>query len=162
MNRFEPLYLTAEVSVTLLGFVAVFIALTNREGKFDPADRHFIQGFVVTSIIAIVLALIPRAFSLYLNDDRTWEYSLWVFFILGSVSAFLEAKAQWLMSKDEAAKIHIGWHIGAWGLAGCTAIAVLLGLFNPQLAPQHYVTGVILLVVTSLFVFTGLIFRRFF
>ena len=106
--------------------------------------------------------MLPRVFALYLEDNRVWEYSLWISVFLLTLAGYLEGKAQLSMDKAEAGKIHVGWHVGAWGLATCSVIAVVGGLINPQFAAQNYVTGVFFSVLVSLFVFTGLIFRRFF
>ena len=50
MNELELLGLIAEIAATLLGFIAVFLALSNEEGRFSAADRHFIQAIVLCSV----------------------------------------------------------------------------------------------------------------
>jgi len=43
---FDQLDLVAEIAAALLGFIAVFLALSKSDGRFSESDRHFIQALV--------------------------------------------------------------------------------------------------------------------
>lgn len=158
----DTLDLMAAVSATLLGFVAVFLALTNREDRFDPSDRHFVQAFVTTSVLAIVLAISPRILSLHFCSEVVWPVAIAIAMGFGSGLAWLEARAQRRMTPEEAAQIHPMWHFGAWGLAAVSGVFFVSGFVLNESAAEFYTTGVGFVVSICLFVFVGLVFRRFF
>ena len=62
MEAFDQLALIAEIAVALLGFLAVFIALSNKEGRFAESDRHFIQALVLCAALTIILSLTHKPF----------------------------------------------------------------------------------------------------
>ena len=68
MDEFDQLNLVAEIAVALLGFIAVFLALSKPDGRFADSDWHFIQAKVMNGALAIVLALSPRTFALFVGD----------------------------------------------------------------------------------------------
>ena len=54
MEPFDQLDLVAEIAAALLGFIAIFLALSKKDGRFTESDRHFIQAFVFSASIAII------------------------------------------------------------------------------------------------------------
>ena len=162
MDAFDQLNLVAEIAAALIGFIAVFLALSKSDGRFSESDRHFIQALVITSALAIVYALVPRSISLFNDNGSVWRTASIVAVILGSVAMFLQARQQLHMSRSEAEKIHWLWHYVAWGLGVSTAILFVLALLDSTKTIAYYVGGVSLMVPLSLWVFSGVVFRRFF
>jgi hypothetical protein len=72
LEAFDQLDLVAEIAIALLGFVAIFLALSRADGRFAESDRHFIQALVLGSALAIILALAPRSIILFVTDASVW------------------------------------------------------------------------------------------
>ncbi len=162
MDAFDQLNLVAEIAAALIGFIAVFLALSKSDGRFSESDRHFIQALVITSALAIVFALVPRSISLFNDNGSVWRTASIVAVILGSMAMFSQARQQLRMSRGEAAKIHWLWHFVAWALGASTGILFVLALLDSTRTIAYYVSGVSLMVPLSLWVFVGVVFRRFF
>lgn len=162
MEPFDQLDLVAEIAAALLGFIAIFLALSKKDGRFTESDRHFIQAFVFSASIAIILAIVPRAISLYGADEVAWVGASVLALCIGSLAIVLQTRLQLSMSREEAVQIHWLWHVGAWALALASAMNFLLALVNDSQVTAFYVSGVSLLVPLCLWVFIGVVFRRFF
>ncbi|MCP5089481.1 MAG: hypothetical protein GY949_01010 [Gammaproteobacteria bacterium] len=162
MEAFDQLDLVAEIAVALLGFIAVFLALSKTDGRFPGSDRHFIQALVMSSALAIVLAIAPRSLSLFITGASVWYAASILAIVLGVLVLFLEARQQFQLSRDEAVQIHWLWHVLAWLLGASSAMLFILALFDSARITAYYVSGVSLLVPLCLWVFIGLVFRRFF
>ena len=162
MEPFDQLDLVAEIAAALLGFIAIFLALSKKDGRFTESDRHFIQAFVFSASIAIILAIVPRAISLYGADEVAWVGASVLALCIGSLAIGLQTRLQLSMSREEAVQIHWLWHVGAWALALASAMNFLLALVNDSQVTAFYVSGVSLLVPLCLWVFIGVVFRRFF
>ena len=162
MDEFEHLGIVAEIAAALLGFIAVFLALSRSDGRFAESDRHFIQAMVLAATLAIVLALSPRAISQFTTVATAWLSASVLAITLGTLAMILQVRLQLRMSRDEAAQIHWLWHLIAWTFAICAAILFLLGLFDRTRTSAYFVSGVTLLVPLCLWVFVGVVFRRFF
>ena len=162
METFDQLNLVAEIAVALLGFVAIFLALSKTDGRFAESDRHFIQAMVLSSALAIVLAIAPRSLNLFNHDATVWKLSTILALVLGAIAIFLQARQQLHMSRDEAAQIHWIWHIVAWVLGGLSGILFVLALVDSSKTAAYYITGVSTLIPLCLWVFIGVVFRRFF
>lgn len=162
MQAFDQLSLVAEVAAALLGFIAVFLALSKADGRFSQSDRHFIQALVVTSATAIILALAPRSISLFVADKTVWYVASILAVSLGSMAMVLQVSLQLRMKPDEAVQIHWLWHLLAWMLSIAIAVLFVLALFDSTRTTAFYVTGVSLMIPLCLLVFIGVVFRRFF
>ena len=162
MEPFDQLDLVAEIAAALLGFIAVFLALSKADGRFAESDRHFIQALVLNSTLAIILAIAPRPFSLFVPESSVWYATTILALGLGSVMVVLQVRLQLRMSREEAAQIQPIWHIIAWGLAAVAATLFILGLAYSARVTAYYVSGVTVLVPLCLWVFIGVVFRRFF
>jgi flagellar biosynthesis protein FliQ len=161
MHTFDQLELVTEISATLLGFVAVFLALSNREGKFLASDRHFVQALVVNSAYCLVLGLSPRALSLFLVSSF-WLPSLVIAAVGGLVVSTVMAWTQLRMSQKEKAKVNGLWHVPPWGLALVATTLIVVAFFHMEQASAYYVGATTLLVGISVWCFIAVVFRRFF
>lgn len=162
MEPFDQLDLVAETAAALLGFFAIFLALSKTDGRFAESDRHFIQALVMSSSLAIILAMAPRAISLFGAEDLIWFVSSILAITLGSLAMFVQGRLQLKMTREEADQIHWLWHVGAWTLAVTSATLYVLALLDSSRITAYYVSGVSLLVPLCLWVFIGVVFRRFF
>lgn len=162
MDAFDQLSLVAEISAALIGFIAVFLALSKSDGRFPEADRHFIQALVVTSALAIVCALLPRSISLFNDAGSIWRTASITAVILGSGVMYLQIRQQIHMSRSEAAKIHWLWHFVTWVLSAFISILFVLALVDSNNTAAYYVSAVSMMIPLGLLVFVGVVFRRFF
>jgi len=158
----EQLQLIAEVSVAFLGFIAIFIALSNEEGRFSASDRHFIQSIVLVSALAICLCFTPQTLLMYFTEDAAWHYSLVMYILAGLAISILTAWEQWHMPQQEAAKVNVLWHVPPWFMAFVIFAFALYALYTGEKIQQAYVTAVTLTIPHSLWCFIAVVFRRFF
>ena len=126
-NPFDYLQFLGEVSVTLLGFVAIFLVLSNREGRFSAADRHFVQAMVVPGAITVVAAVLPSVLSFVLAGAAIWHTAAAIVIVVGLVASAIQMRAQLAMPEEEAASIHWGWHVIAWGMGLVSLLFLLAG-----------------------------------
>ncbi len=161
MEAFDQLGLITEIAATLLGFVAVFLALSNKEGRFDESDRHFVQGLVLVSTSCVLLGLTPRALSLFL-EGTLWTYGLGVFLFVGVILSAVMGWTQIRMAPEEKAKLHVMWHVPSWSLATIVSVLVVMGLVHDTQAAGYYVGAASVLVGIALWCFIAIVFRRFF
>ena len=162
LDAFNQLDLVAEIAAALLGFIAIFLALSKTDGRFAESDRHFIQALVLSSSLAIILAIAPRPISLFVADESVWYASAIMALVLGSLIFTMQIRQQLRMSRLEATQIHWMWHFVAWGLGIASAVLFVFALLDSTRTTAFYVSGVSLLMPLSLWVFIGVVFRRFF
>lgn len=162
MSEFDQLNLAAEIAAALLGFIAIFVALSNSDGRFSESDRHFVQAMVLCAALAIVLAMLPRVLILFVNEEAIWRVSVITGLVLGTIVMALQAKQQFTMSRHEAAKIHWLWHTTAWMLGVIAAILLAMALLDVTRTSAYFVAAVSMMILLSLTVFIAVVFRRFF
>ncbi len=104
----------------------------------------------------------PRAIILFVADELVWFSSTVVALVLGMTNMAVQVRLQLRMSREEALQIHWAWHVVAWGLGIISAILFVLALLDSTRTTAFYVSAVSMLVPLSLWVFIGLVFRRFF
>jgi hypothetical protein len=158
----DQLAIIAEISVAFLGFIAVFLILSNREGKFDESDRHFVQALVLTAAYTIILALTPGALRFVVVGDALWTLSFGIAAVLGVASGVFQARVQLKMTPEEAAKIHWGWHLTAWGISAIASLLIIAGLFGFADPVGLYIGTMSLGVLLALLLFIAVVFRKFF
>ena len=162
IHPFDYLTFLGEIAVTLIGFVAVFLVLSNREGRFDAADRHFIQAMVVSASLSIMLAIIPSVLSYFAFDASLWTAASLVAAVVGLPVLILQLKIQFSMSDQEAAKIHWGWHVTAWTMGGLAYLLVVAGSTTIADPATMFVSSASLLTMLALWSFIAVVFRKFF
>lgn len=162
IDAFDQLALTAEVSVTLLGFIAVFLVLSNEEGRFAESDRHFIQALVISSSVVIFSAFVPRGLSFFFLGEVLWMTSLIVMVVVGTVAMAFQGWIQLKMSPEEAAHIHWGWHAIAWGLGLIASAMIVIGLLGYADKVGMFVGATTVIAILALWSFVSVVFRKFF
>lgn len=79
-----------------------------------------------------------------------------------SLNMLLQGWQQFRMSRDEAVQIHWVWHGLAWAIAVSGGTLWVIALFDSADIAAYYVAGVSLMIPLCLWVFIGVVFRRFF
>jgi len=162
VDAFSHLAVIAQVSATLLGFVAVFIVLSNKNGRFSQSDRHFIQAMILSASYAFFLALMPGMLSYFFSGSMMWVPSLAAAATVGLCSAVFQAWEQYKMTPEEAAKIHWAWHVIAWGMAVIMLLLMIFGLFGVADPAAMYISTATVSVILALWSFIAVVFRKFF
>jgi hypothetical protein len=161
MEPLAQLGLLATIAATYSGFIAVFIAFT-KDGRFEGADRHFVQAMVLGTIGVIVMSLTPPVLSLMMPAQTMWLV-VTAFAIAGGVPSMIyQAWHQSRLARHELSQIPIGWHAPGWALGFLALAAFAAGLVYPQVQAGFYVAGVTLMLATSIWCFVAVVFRRFF
>lgn len=161
-NAFDQLAVISGISATFLGFIAVFLVFSNREGRFSESDKHFIQGLVLIASYTIIIALMPGALSFLVAGNVLWTLSLGFAAVLATASSVFQLRIQLKMTAEEAAKIHWGWHFVSWAvtiIGVLLIIAGLLGLADPR---GMFIGLASMSVILSLWLFIAVVFRRLF
>jgi hypothetical protein len=158
----EQLQLIGEISAGFLGFIAVFIALSNEEGRFSASDRHFIQSLVQVSALAICLCFTPQTLLLYFEEDAAWHYSLAVFIPSWTVIGILTAWEQWHMPQEEAIKVNVLWHVPPWSLGLAMFAFSVYAIYTGENLQKTFVTVLTLTIPQNLWCFIAVVFRRLF
>ena len=162
IHPFDYLTFLAEVSVTLLGFIAVFLVLSNKEGRFDASDRHFIQAMVVAASLSIITAIAPSSLSFFVPETSLWTAANLAAMAVGVPVIVLQLRLQFAMSAEEAAKIHWAWHTIAWGMGGSAFLLLVVGFMGAANPVTMYVSAASLVAILALWSFLAVVFRKFF
>jgi hypothetical protein len=161
MDPLTQLGLLATIAATYSGFIAVFIAFT-KDGRFESADGHFVQAMVLGTIGVMVMALTPPVLSMMMPLERMW-FVMAIFAIVGGVPSMIyQGMQQSRLSKVEASKVPMGWHVPGWALGFLALAAFGAALVLPEMRPGLYVAGVTLMLTVSIWCFIAVVFRRFF
>ena len=162
MDNFEQLGLLAEISAALLGFIAVFIALSNEDGKFSESDRHFIQALVLCCTFAIVFALVPGALIRLTDTARAWDLTLYAATACAIVVTVLMAWEQARMSLEESRSVHWLWHVPPWTQGAIAFLMLAKSYINRAETASYFVVALTLMIGIALWCFIAIVFRRFF
>lgn len=162
MAPIEQLEIIAEISAAFLGFIAIFIALSNEEGRFSPSDRQFVQALVLASALAIFLSLTPSTLFLYFPEDVAWHYSLMLAIFGGLLMSLLMGWVQWHMPQEESVKVNRLWHVPPWTIGFLIFILLTHANYTGNNIQGAYIAAVTLFVPISLWCFVAVVFRRFF
>lgn len=161
MDPFEQLGLIAEIAATYSGFIAVFIAFSGRDGRFSPADSHFVQAMVLTALGAIVFSLAPRALSLFATESWIWTGSSSFAVFASAAAGVFIARHQITMPSEEAQTVSSWWHVPGWTLGTCTVLSFLAALLTEDRA-AFYVVGATFALINAIWCFMAIVFRKFF
>jgi len=162
LDVYEQLGLIAEISATLLGFIAVFLALSKEDGKFSESDRHFIQAQVLCCTYAIVFGLVPWSLIRIVDESRAWELALYAALVCAIVVTGLMAWEQSRMSWEESRSVHWLWHVPPWTMGALALLMLIFAYLNQPEISSYYVVGLSLMIGISVWCFIAIVFRRFF
>lgn len=162
MEQLIHLGLLAELSVALIGFIAIFSVFARTDGRFNASDRHFVQAMVLDCVLVAVLAVVPRILWTIVDPETTWNISLHIGAFLGVLLGVYIARDQLQMPREEAETINLWWHIGGWtwgSFAFFFVVAAYLGVITPV---AGYFGAASMLLINGLHCFIVIVFRRFF
>jgi hypothetical protein len=156
------LELVTEIAAASLGFIALFIAVSNAKGRFTGSDRHFVKAQVLASSVAIVVSLTPSTLMLFVSEQTAWKCALYVILILGSVMGILMGFEQKHVRLNKEEGESLLWHIPPWAIASCMLILGVYALYTGNKIEEVVIATATLCIPLSLWNFIALVFRRFF
>ena len=123
-SSFEHLGVFAEVAAAIVGFVAIFLVLVQREEKFPAEDAIRIRVMILTAFVGICASLLPIAIAqTNLDEETVWIVSSAIFLLmLGGVASYT-ALRHFQLSNTARDNIPLMNLIVGWV---CAAIATFL------------------------------------
>lgn len=161
MEVLEKLAILAQIAATYAGFIAIFVAL-GQASRFAPSDAHFVRVLVLSSVITIAASLTPILLEDMVPLGPLWARADAGAFGAGLVVMFYVARHQLGLPEDEANQIPVGWHLPGWGFGGLAALVYLAGALQLLPAAPAYAAGTACVLMTSVWCFVAVVFRRFF
>ena len=159
LDHFSFLETTAEISVTLAGFVSIFVVLARRAGSFRPDFALAIRSILISSIACLFFAALPLVLAaLGLSGAALWRFSSAAFFLVGVGVGFYMGSNMRGLPADQLLTIfvRIGWSLAAFLML--TLVANITGWPLPPNAGVYLVSVWLLLGIASLN-FLDLVFR---
>jgi len=158
----EQLELVTEIAAASLGFIAIFVAVSNAKGRFTGSDRHFVKAQVLASSMAMVVSLSPSTLMLFVSETAAWNYTLYLTLSLGSVMGILMGLEQKnvILNREEGESLL--WHIPPWVIALCMFILGVYAIYTGNKIEEVVIAAATLCIPLSLWNFVALVFRRFF
>ena len=154
---------TAEVAISLAGFVGVFLVLARRDGAFSPADSFLIRVLVLCCVPPMFYAVLPlllHGFGFTL--PRVWTTSSVAAAIaIGAISVHV-LMTQARLPKDGSQLLPIWQSLFSYGAVSAALIALVVngaGWLGPA-SGALYAAGVWLILFVGGVTFTLLILRR--
>ena len=161
MNAIDQLGLLAEIAATFLGFIAVFLAVSGRDGRFAAGDGHFVQGLVLSCSLVILLGMAPGVAFLSFSAEQVWPVASAVAAACISMEGLYVGWTQSRIHQRDEEHLHFLWHVPSWSFAGLALGAMVVAIFYPGSAPTFYVTGLYFGLAVALWCFLTIVFRRF-
>lgn len=117
----------AQLGAVFAGFIAIFTAFVQRDGRFTPVESLRVRSMLYASFLTVLASLLPLVLSAFgVAGAEVWRLAAVLFLVLG-IAAPIDAARYNLGLKPEQR-----WRIGrvhffvTWGLSGATL--ALLGL----------------------------------
>jgi hypothetical protein len=159
MDHFSFLETTAEIAITLAGFVSIFVVLARRDGSFHPYFAIAIRSILIASITCLFFAALPLILAaLGLSGAALWRFSSAPFFLTGVGVMFYMGSN--MRSLPDAERRTIFARIG-WSLAAVLMLALVANIAGWPLPPSAgvYLVSVWLLLGIASLNFLDLVFR---
>jgi hypothetical protein len=154
---------TAEISITLAGFVGIFLALASKDEKFQTTDVVSIISIVTCSMSPVFYAVFPIiAATLGLHEPLLWQISSGVVVIASTaiwISVIISIR-RWRIEErtpDSRVLIVSGWVCGFLALI-CHVVNLVAWPWAASAGV--YLLGVWLIILIAALYFVNLIFSR--
>lgn len=162
MAEEEFLIGVSQLGATFAGFVAIFLIFVRRDGRFSSADALRIRALIYTSLLVMVVGLIPVAMSFVVGESELWRTSAYLALAVGCLALVDVGRCHAAMSKEDRREIVLLHALVTYGLGfGAAALVAALALgFGSGSA--LYVTALMLTVANVVTTFITLSFKNLF
>ena len=159
LDHFSFLETTAEISITLAGFVSIFVVLARRDGPFRPYFAIAIRSILISSITCLFFAALPLILAaLGLSGAALWRFPSAAFLLVGvGVMFYMGSNMRGLPAAQRRTTfVRIGWSLAAFLMLAL--VANIAGWPLPPNAGVYLVSLWLLLGIASVN-FLDLVFR---
>ena len=159
MDHFSFLETTAEISITLAGFVSIFVVLARRDGSFPPYFAMAIRSILIASITCLFFAALPLILAaLGLSGTALWRFPSAAFFLTGVGVMFYMGSNMRSLPAAQRSTILVRF---AWSLASFLMFSLVANIVGWPLPPSAgvYLVSVWLLLGIASVNFLDLVFR---
>jgi len=159
---FETSFLetTASVSISIAGFVGIFLALSEREQGYTKTETFLIIALFMSCIPPFIYSALGMVlYSFNIAEPLLWRISSGiVVFIMSIISAYI-IKQQFGIPREEYSKIPPFYTIASWLLITGAIVAHFFNVFAWPIPPSGgmFLLGLWLLLTVSLLMFFYLI-----
>jgi hypothetical protein len=154
---------TAEVAISLAGFVGVFLVLARRDGAFSPADSFLIRVLILCCVPPMFYAVLPLLLHGFgFASSRVWTYSSSVAAAAIALISIHVLAVQARLPRGGPQLLPLWQSIFSYGSVSAALIALFINAtswFGPASGPL-YAAGVWLILLVGGVTFTLLILRR--
>ena len=149
-SSFEHLGVFAEVAAAIVGFVAIFLVLVQREEKFPAEDAIRIRVMILTAFIGICASLLPIAIAqTNFNEETVWIVSSAIFMLmLGGVASYTAVR-HFQLSNTARDNIPLMNLVVGWICAAIAATLLALNLLQVPILGYSFSYTVSLLLLLS-------------
>jgi len=146
----EPLLVTlSQIGAVFAGFMAIFIALVQRDGRMDRVAALRARSILYASVITIFGSLLPLVlFAVGLSEMMSWKLSAAVTVIVGVGLAIEGAGHQLALTPEQKRATGLIFNIVSWGLPAIStglAICVATGLIGTG----NYLAGITIMLTLA-------------
>ena len=159
LDHFSFLETTAEISVTLAGFVSIFVVLARRDGSFEPEFALATRSILSASVRCLFFAALPLILAaLSISGTALWRLSSAAFFLTGVGIAFYMTNNLRGLPAAQQRTIFVRFALSLVVLSMLVLVANISGWPRPPSAGAYLLSIWLLLGVASVN-FLDLVFR---
>jgi hypothetical protein len=151
----------SQLGATFAGFVAIFLIFVRQDGRFSPADALRIRALIYTSLLVVVVGLIPLALNFLVEASQLWRASGAAALAVGTPVIIDVARSHLAMKVEDRREIVMAHAVVTYGLAIASAAlvaALALGFGDSGL----YVLALLLTLISVAVTFLTLSFKNLF
>jgi len=159
LDHFSFLETTAEISITLAGFVSIFVALARRDGSFQPEFALGIRSILIASIACLFFAALPLVLAaLSISGTALWRFSSAALFLSGMGIAFYMISNLRRLPNAQQQTIYVRIALSLVVFSMLVLVANIFGWPRPPSAGSYLLSIWLVLGVASIN-FLDLVFR---
>jgi len=139
----------SQIGAVFAGFMAVFIALAQRDGRLDPVSALRARSILYTSVTTIAAALLPLViFAAGLTGDASLKISAGVAALMGLGLSIEGARHQMALTPEQKRATGLVFNIVSWGFSG-VAFAVAVAIVFGAIHADYYPLSVFVMLIVS-------------
>ncbi len=151
----------AQLSLVLIGFVAVFVAFFSDKETSTKPDVHHALSMLIGSVISLIVALVPIVLLGYgLDGENLWFWASVVGLAMGAAYGATMLSISLRLTAEEFAEAGVLHMLSSYVL-GITGATLMLWNLLGSAGPGPYLLGMILMFAVALLGFVTFAFQNF-
>ena len=159
MNAFTQLTTIASLSAGFIGFIALFVVLTDKDVEFSKADVLFIRMLVLAMLGALICSLLPGTLSL-LMKQHYWSVAAAISVLVVLPGLILTIRHHLQLRRNSTDGSQTVWHIASYYTSISGLILFCVVPFINELQAGLFVLAVLAFFLTGVWAFVAMLFRR--